>query len=80
MHSLSLKIDFVLAKSANPDKISRSVAFYQGNQCLPGTRFGLLSLQRVHYDGITNEGFSLTNVSTKFISVVVTEFTTQTFV
>ena len=42
IHFCRLKIDFVLANSENPGEIPCSVAFYQGNQCLQGTRFGML--------------------------------------
>ena len=32
---LSLKIDFVLANSADPDEMLHNVAFHQGLRCLP---------------------------------------------
>ena len=46
----SLKIEFVLANSADSDKISHYVAFHPGLHCLPKYLLGVSGLQRVNCD------------------------------
>ena len=45
---LSLRIVFVLANSADPDKMSHYATFYLGLRCLRKYLFWVSGLQRVH--------------------------------
>ena len=44
---ISLRIDFVLANSADPDEMLQYAAFHPGHHCLQSTQLGVSSTQRV---------------------------------
>ena len=57
---LSLKMDFVLANSADPDEMTHRLTFHLGLPCLVKNPLGVSRLQRV-YKGLTSLKFGYKN-------------------
>ena len=54
-----MKIDFVLANSADPDEILPYAAFHLGVHCLPKHPFRVSSLQRVKFKDNFSKNFNV---------------------